>query len=91
AHPAAEAVALRERRLATALQAENAASPAEALRRLYQASALPDKPKNLLGMVKELPPEQMRSLLLASYPVDTEALRQLAEARAVAVRDALLA
>ncbi|MEE8613776.1 MAG: DUF748 domain-containing protein, partial [Roseateles sp.] len=91
AHPAAEAVALRERRLATALQAENAASPAEALRRLYQASALPDKPKNLLGMVKELPPEQMRSLLLASYPVDTEALRQLAVARAVAVRDALLA
>lgn len=42
-------------------------------------------------MAKDIPPEQMRALLLASYAVDTEALRQLAVARAVAVRDALLA
>jgi hypothetical protein len=33
----------------------------------------------------------MRGLLMGSYDVDDEALRQLAVARAVAVRDALLA
>jgi hypothetical protein len=38
-----------------------------------------------------LPPEQMRGLLLASYAVEDEVLTQLAIARAVAVRDALLA
>lgn len=89
--PAAEAGAIRELRLGNALKAENAATPADALKRLYQATKLPDKPKNFIGMAKDIPPEQMRALLLASYAVDTEALRQLAVARAVAVRDALLA
>lgn len=91
ADPAAEAAAIRELRLANALKSENAASPNDALKRLYQATKLPDKPKNFIGLAKDIPPEQMRSLLLSSYAVDTEALRQLAVARAVAVRDALLA
>lgn len=87
----AETQALREQRLDLALRAENAPTPDAALRRLYQASRLPNKPKNLLGLVKDLPPEQMRGLLLGSYAVDNETLRQLATARAIAVRDALLA
>ena len=62
-----------------------------ALRRLYQAASLPNKPKNLIGLPKDLPPEQMRGLLLGSYTVDEETLRQLALARATAVRDALQA
>ncbi|PTT78833.1 hypothetical protein DBR42_22665, partial [Pelomonas sp. HMWF004] len=91
AAPVDDGQALRELRLASALKAENAASPEAALKRLYQATKLPNKPKNLLGLAKELPPEQMRGLLLGSYTVDDEALRQLAVARAIAVRDALLA
>lgn len=86
-----EVPALREQRLAAALKAENAATPEAALQRLYVATKLPNKPRNVLGLAKDLPPAQMRGLLMASYAVDDEALRQLAIARAVAVRDALLA
>ncbi|MFG6441189.1 DUF748 domain-containing protein [Roseateles sp. LKC17W] len=86
-----EIPALREQRLAVALKAENAATPEAALKRLYTATPLPNKPRNLLGLAQDLPPAQMRGLLMASYAVDDEALRQLAVARAVAVRDALLA
>ena len=86
-----EVPALREQRLAAALKAENAVAPEVALKRLYEATKLPNKPKNVLGLAKDLPPAQMRGLLMASYDVDDEALRQLAVARAVAVRDALLA
>ncbi|RZJ12134.1 MAG: DUF748 domain-containing protein, partial [Rubrivivax sp.] len=86
-----EVPALREQRLATALKAENAATPEAALKRLYEASKLPNKPRNVLGLAKDLPPAQMRGMLMASYDIDDEALRQLAVARAVAVRDALLA
>ncbi len=88
---AAEQQAIREQRLTQALKAENAATSEEALKRLYAASKLPNKPKNLLGLPKDLPPEQMRGLLMGSYPVEDEALRQIAVARATAVRDALLA
>lgn len=88
---AAESQAVREQLLDRALRAENAPTPDAALKRLYQASKLPNKPRNLLGLAKDLPPEQMRGLLLGSYTVDPEALRQMALARATAVRDALLA
>ncbi|HEY8878023.1 MAG TPA: DUF748 domain-containing protein [Roseateles sp.] len=88
---AAEGQALREQRLGNALKAENAATPDAALKRLYEATKLPNKPKNLIGLAKDLPPAQMRGLLLGSYNIDDETLRQLAVARATAVRDALLA
>lgn len=86
-----EVPAIRERRLAAALMGEAAATGEAALKRLYDATQLPNKPRNAIGLAKELPPAQMRGLLMASYEVDDEALRQLAIARAVAVRDALLA
>lgn len=88
---AAESQTLREQQLDRALRAENAPTPDAALKRLYQAARLPNKPRNALGLLKDLPPEQMRGMLLGSYTVDEEALRQLAVARATAVRDALLA
>lgn len=91
ADPVAERQVLREQRLAQALAAVGAASPEAALKRLYDGSKLPNKPRNALGLAKDLPPEQMRGLLLASYAVEDEVLVQLAIARAVAVRDALLA
>lgn len=88
---AAESSALREQWLERALRAENAPTPDAALKRLYQASKLPNKPKNLIGLAKDLPAEQMRGLLMGSHAVDDDTLRQLAVARATAVRDALLA
>lgn len=61
------------------------------LKSVYEATKLPAKPRNLLGFAKDLPAAEMRSLLLASFPVDEEGVRALGLARGVAVRDALIA
>lgn len=61
------------------------------LRQVYQASNLPGRPRNLLGLLKDVPPEQMQGLLAAAQVADAEAMRQLALQRAVGLRDALLA
>jgi len=45
------------------------------------------KPRNVLGIAKDLPATEMEALLLASYPADEEALRSLANRRAVAVKE----
>ncbi len=58
--------------------------------RLYRDAPLPDKPRNLVGLVKELSPGEMRLRLLASMAPDSSAWRQLAQQRAQVVRDALL-
>jgi hypothetical protein len=42
-------------------------------------------------MLKDVPPNEMETALLANAKVDDDALRQLANARAQAVKDALLA
>jgi uncharacterized protein involved in outer membrane biogenesis len=47
------------------------------------------KPRNLLGLAKDLPPAEMEALLLASLPATEQHMRELALARAVAVRDYL--
>ena len=49
------------------------------------------KPRNLVGLAKELPLKDMENLLFASVPVDEESMRQLAVERGAAVRDYLLA
>jgi hypothetical protein len=49
------------------------------------------KPRNLVGLTKDLPVKEMENLLLASIPVDEESMRQLAVERGAAVRDYLLA
>lgn len=49
------------------------------------------KPRNLVGIAKDLPLADMENLLIASIPVDEETMRQLAVARGAAVRDYLLA
>jgi hypothetical protein len=48
------------------------------------------KPRNLVGLAKDLPLKDMENLLFASVPVDEESMRQLAVARGAAVRDYLL-
>lgn len=61
------------------------------LRLVYRASSLPNRPRNLVGLLKELPPAEMQDMLAASHVLSEETLRQLALERAVVVRDALIA
>jgi uncharacterized protein involved in outer membrane biogenesis/outer membrane protein OmpA-like peptidoglycan-associated protein len=49
------------------------------------------KPRNMVGLAKDLPVKEMENLLLASVPVDEESIRQLAVERGAVVRDYLLA
>ena len=44
------------------------------------------KPRNLIGLHKSVPPDEMKSMLEANVPVDQDAMRHLAERRADAVR-----
>ena len=71
-----------------------ALSPADRdrlLKQVYGNAKLPNKPSNLIGMDKDLPPAEMRALLLPSYPVDAQRIHDLALARSVTLRDALIA
>jgi uncharacterized protein involved in outer membrane biogenesis len=99
-----EADAIRTLRLEQALEAERrrdqgaapdaTLAPADRerlLKRLYQGTPLPTKPRNVLGLVKDIPASQMQAMLLAAYPADDETARQLALSRGVNVRDALIA
>jgi uncharacterized protein involved in outer membrane biogenesis len=61
------------------------------LKSLYARSELADKPRNTLGVAKELPVPEMEALLLADMQVSDESVRNLAVQRSVAVRDHLAA
>ena len=50
-----------------------------------------DKPRNAIGMVKDVPVEEMEQRLLAHLSLEQDALRTLADQRAQAVRDWLRA
>ncbi|HET7402095.1 MAG TPA: hypothetical protein VFJ62_09950, partial [Usitatibacter sp.] len=63
------------------------AENAKYLKAVYADTQLASKPRNLIGMAKEIPPEEMEKLLLASYTVGDDALHELANDRAEAVRD----
>lgn len=60
------------------------------LQAVYRRSPVP-KPRNVLGLVKDLPPADMEALLLAAITVDESDMRALAQARAQQVREVLLA
>jgi hypothetical protein len=47
------------------------------------------KPRNVVGLAKDLPVAEMEALLLASIPVTEDAVRTLAQQRGVAVKDYL--
>lgn len=59
------------------------------LERVYRAEKFP-KPRNMVGMVKTLPVEEMEKLILANSTVDEEDLLNLGDRRAKAVRDWLI-
>lgn len=78
---------------AAAAPADAGVTPEEApelLRRLYDRTDLPGKPRNLIGMAKSLPPQEMENLLLAQIDVSDAALQNLAVQRGTAVRDYLV-
>ncbi|MDR3453837.1 MAG: DUF748 domain-containing protein [Rhodoferax sp.] len=58
------------------------------LKQVYKHADLP-KPRNLIGMAKDIPQAEMESLLMANIPVTEDAMRELALARGEAVKDYL--
>lgn len=58
------------------------------LKEVYRRADIP-KPRNLIGIAKDIPQTEMEALLLASIPVTPDALRDLAVARGQAVKDFL--
>ncbi|HWO41738.1 MAG TPA: DUF748 domain-containing protein, partial [Candidatus Eisenbacteria bacterium] len=60
------------------------------LKAAYRAETFP-KPRNVIGLVKDLPPAEMENLILQHIEVTEADLRELANRRAQAVRDRLLA
>ena len=57
----------------------------------YRASSIKDRPRNVIGMLKDVPPAEMEAMLYADAKVGDDALVLLANARAQAVKDALAA
>jgi hypothetical protein len=56
------------------------------LKEVYKRADI-TKPRNLVGMAKDIPVPDMEALLLAAIPVGADAMRELAVARGVAVKD----
>jgi hypothetical protein len=61
------------------------------VKRIYADAPLPDKPRNLIGMQKDLPLPEMEAMLKKATQVSTDSARELALKRGLAVRDALVA
>jgi len=75
---------------ASAPQPAAPAARSTLLKALYKQTRLPDKPR-VLGIAKDLPDADMQALLQRNVAVTDETARQQALARAIAVRDALVA
>lgn len=59
------------------------------LKMAYKKEKFP-KPRNIIGMAKDLPAPEMEKLMLTNIKITDDDLRQLAMRRAQGVRDALL-
>ncbi len=55
------------------------------LTRAYKEAKFP-KPRNMVGLLKELPPEEMEKLMLTNFPASDEDLKALATRRAETVQ-----
>ena len=60
----------------------------EYLKKAYKAAQF-EKPRNLIGLTKSLPPDAMKQLMITNTSVTDDDLHHLADARADAVRAAL--
>ena len=75
----------------TGLPPLSADERARLLKAVYQQTALPNKPRNALGLLRsDLSAPEMAALLLAHLPASHDHLRELALQRGLAVRDALI-
>ncbi len=61
------------------------------VKRVYADTKLPDKPRNVIGLAKDIPVAEMEALLRKATVVSTDSARDLALQRGLAVRDALIA
>ena len=75
---------------APALPPLSAGDRTRLLKRLYQQTTLPDKPRNTFGLLRDLPPAEMENRLRAAIRVTDDTMRELALQRGLAVRDALI-
>jgi hypothetical protein len=57
----------------------------------YREAPLPDRPRNVVGLLKDLPPAEMEAMLYANAKADDDTLRALANARAETVKRAIAA
>jgi len=76
---------------ASAPPALSADEHARLLKQLYKDTDIPNKPRNAIGLAKDIPPAEMEALLKTRTPVGDDAMRDLALQRGLAVRDALIA
>ena len=61
------------------------------LRRAYGAEKIPDKPRNFLGIAKEIPVPDMEALMLAHANIGADDVQRLANGRAQAAKEWLMA
>ena len=80
--------ALRDGKNAQTVTEIQAAEMPALMKALYSRADFA-KPRNAVGLAKDLPVEQMRAMLLEHIAVPDDAIRELALARGVAVRDYL--
>ena len=91
-----KALLLAEKRRRAAVGGQDAAAVAELtdaeypvlLKDVYRRADIA-KPRNLVGLAKDLSAADMEALLLASLPVNEDSIRTLAQQRGVAVKDYL--
>lgn len=76
---------------ADAVTSLDAETRARVLKEVYRSTDLPNKPRNALGFARDIPGPDMEALLKPRTPATTDAMRELALQRGLAVRDALLA
>jgi hypothetical protein len=84
---AASAVAIPASAPAMAAALTDAETPA-LLKEVYRRADVP-KPRNLIGVAKDIPAGEMEALLLANIAVTEDAMRELALQRGVAVKEYL--
>jgi hypothetical protein len=61
------------------------------VKRIYGDTKLPNKPRNVIGLAKDIPLAEMEALLRGAVLVTSDSARELALQRGLAVRDALIA
>jgi hypothetical protein len=74
-----------------AAQPFSAAERERLLKAVYKQTEIADKPRNFVGLAKDIPAAEMEALLKTVIPVTDTVMRQLALQRGLVVRDGLIA